>query len=208
YSYYGSDGLYSYNRGPGIEITVASVAGGAVGAAVALPALAKAREQARTAVSMNNLKQIGLAMHMYADSHDGKFPSDLDAVKSYLANSAIPESPRKPRDFDGPSYIYIPDQGQDGYPGNIVAYENPEFAGDWIVALFLDGHIEKMTPDRFQSELEATYEKLGRPMPGEEEDQEGQEENQEDTEDEDNSGDEEETETPDTQPVVFAIPGM
>jgi len=209
YSYYGSDGLYSYNRGPGIEITVASVAGGAVGAAVALPALARAREQARIVASMSNLKQIGLALHMYADTHDGKFPSDLEAVKSYLANSTMPESPRKPKDFEGPSYIYVPDQSQSGDPGNIVAYENPEFAGDDIVALFLDGHVEKMSSDRFQSELEATYENLGRPMPGQgTEDEEGQEEDQEDTEDEDNSGDEEETETPDTQPVVFAMPGM
>ncbi len=112
YSYYGSDGLYSYHRGPGIEVGLATVAGGAVGAGVALPALAKAREQARIAVSMSNLKQIGLALHMYAEDNDGNFPSDLEKAKRYYGNAKILESPRKPKDFEGPSYIYIPDQSQ------------------------------------------------------------------------------------------------
>lgn len=167
YSYYGPDGFYSYHRGPGIEVSLATVAGGAIGAGIALPAMARAREQARIAVSMNNLKQLGLACHMYAEDHQGKFPDDLEKAKSYYRDSKILESPRKPKDFEGPSYIYIPGQSQEGYPGNIVVYENPEFAGEKIVALFLDGHVERMPPDRFQSELEATYERLGRKMPGE-----------------------------------------
>jgi len=43
----------------------------AILAAMLLPALSKARERARQALCMNNLKQIGLAFRMYAEDYDG-----------------------------------------------------------------------------------------------------------------------------------------
>jgi len=46
----------------------------AILAAMLLPALARAREQARRGVCVSNLKQIGLALHMYAQDYDENFP--------------------------------------------------------------------------------------------------------------------------------------
>ncbi|HPO90865.1 MAG TPA: DUF1559 domain-containing protein [Victivallales bacterium] len=46
----------------------------AILAAMLLPALSKAREKARQSVCMNNLKQIGLAFHMYIQDYDDWFP--------------------------------------------------------------------------------------------------------------------------------------
>lgn len=46
----------------------------AILAAMLLPALSKARERARTAVCMSNLKQLGLAFIMYLDNHEEYFP--------------------------------------------------------------------------------------------------------------------------------------
>lgn len=46
----------------------------AILAAMLLPALAKAREKAREASCASNLKQIILALTMYADENDGKIP--------------------------------------------------------------------------------------------------------------------------------------
>ena len=43
----------------------------AILAAMLLPALSKAREKARTAVCMSNLKQIGLFVTLYCDDYDG-----------------------------------------------------------------------------------------------------------------------------------------
>ncbi len=46
----------------------------AILAAMLLPALARAREQARRGVCISNLKQLGLAMHMYAQDFEEDFP--------------------------------------------------------------------------------------------------------------------------------------
>jgi prepilin-type N-terminal cleavage/methylation domain-containing protein/prepilin-type processing-associated H-X9-DG protein len=46
----------------------------AILAAMLLPALSQARERARQAVCMNNLKQMGLAVHLYLGDHDDFFP--------------------------------------------------------------------------------------------------------------------------------------
>jgi len=43
----------------------------AILAAMLLPALSQARERARQAVCMNNLKQLGLAFLMYTEDYDG-----------------------------------------------------------------------------------------------------------------------------------------
>ena len=51
----------------------------AILAAMLLPALARAREQARRGVCISNLKQIGLALKMYAQDYDENFPVDYNA---------------------------------------------------------------------------------------------------------------------------------
>jgi prepilin-type N-terminal cleavage/methylation domain-containing protein/prepilin-type processing-associated H-X9-DG protein len=43
-------------------------------AAILLPALARAREQARRVSCASNLSQLGIVFHMFADEHEGKLP--------------------------------------------------------------------------------------------------------------------------------------
>lgn len=165
YRYWASDGLHVYYRGPGIEVSEMSLIGGAVGAAVALPAMAKARDKARNTVVIANLKQIGVALHMYAQEHQGEWPADLEQAKSYLGSSRVLESPRKPKDFSGPSYLYVRGQPQKPDPQNVMVYENPEYCTENIDVLFADGRVEAMKPDAFRRALQATYDRLGKEMP-------------------------------------------
>jgi len=166
-SWLDAQGLRSHYRGAGIEPSLGAAAGGAVGAGILMPALARARQQARQVVSMTNLKQLGLAVIMYADDHDGKLPDSFEQAKKYYSDSKVLESPLKPRDFAGPSYIYVSGHSMKSeYAARqIVAYENPEYCQDTINTLFLDGHVERMQNDRFLETLDATYKQLGKEMP-------------------------------------------
>lgn len=62
---------------PGQIPTIGPAAIGAiaVGAAILFPMFSNAREQAREAVCMNNMKQLAMAAHLYADDYDGRLPS-------------------------------------------------------------------------------------------------------------------------------------
>jgi prepilin-type N-terminal cleavage/methylation domain-containing protein/prepilin-type processing-associated H-X9-DG protein len=51
---------------------------------ILVPALAKAREQAQAVVCMNNLKQIGIGVFLYADDNEEKIPRDVDSLSWIL----------------------------------------------------------------------------------------------------------------------------
>ena len=131
------------------------------------PPIALGREQGKRVVSLNNLKQIALACIMYADDHDGKFAPDLQQLYPYHRSPKILESPRKPKGFDGPSYIYVAGLKARMRDASriIIFYENPAFCSDGICVAFLDGHSQWMKPVEFLERLKETYKQLGREMP-------------------------------------------
>jgi len=61
----------------------------AILAAMLLPALARAREQARRGVCISNIKQIGLALKMYAQDYDENFPVDTSTVANMRTVQAL-----------------------------------------------------------------------------------------------------------------------
>ena len=58
-------------------------------AAMLLPALSMARESARRSSCLNNLKQVGLALHQYASNYDDMIPSNTTADYSHSSNCLI-----------------------------------------------------------------------------------------------------------------------
>jgi hypothetical protein len=166
YCWFDDHGLRSRYRGTGIEPSLGGVAGAAFGLGVMMPALARTRQVAQRMASGANLSAIGKAMLIYANDYDDEFPPNLqELVEKEALPPKILESKRKPRSFDGPSYIYITGQNTSRHPGNILAYENPAFGRDGLNVLFMDSHVQWMKPDEFLRELEATYRRLGREMP-------------------------------------------
>ena len=159
-------GLHSYYKGAGIEPSLGAVAGGAVGLGVLMPALARVRQTSFRMVSGTNMAGIGKAMLIYANDYDDQCPPNLDELAKMMDLSPkVFESKRKPENFEGPTYIYITGQNISMYPGNIVVYENPEYCSDGINVLYLDTHVEFLTPDEFMNDLRETYRRLDREMP-------------------------------------------
>lgn len=165
YCWFDSWGLRSRYRGTGVELAP-SVAGVSLGIGIMMPALARTRQLAQATVSASNLSAIGKACLIYANDYDDKYPPNLEELieKSDLLPECL-ESPRKPKGFDGPSYIYIAGQTVLARPDNIIVYENPAFCRGQINVLFNDIHVEKMSKEDFMEKLEATYKRLSREMP-------------------------------------------
>jgi len=68
----------------------------AIGAAIVLPAIAKAKGRAQTINSVNQVKQLGLAARMYASDHNDKFPTGqswCDDLKSFMGNTTVYKAP-------------------------------------------------------------------------------------------------------------------
>jgi len=131
-------------------------------------------ENPRYIKSWGNLRQMGIGLWMYAEDNNDAFPKNLEQTEEYYGSSKdhILTSPLKPRDFDGPSYIYVSGhsfqdaQAKEKY---IIVYENPEYLSGYeqeqVNVLYLEGYAVRLKKEKFLSELEKTYEHLGKPMP-------------------------------------------
>lgn len=162
-----NDGIEWYYHGTGLEASSGGAAGGAMGMAILMPALSKTKKVAQRVVSSTNLKSIGTACMVYANDYDDKFPSNLDVlIKECDLSPETLVSPRKPKNFDGPSYILIEGLTTEAPASVILAYENPVFCSDGKVnVLYADGHISVEDKPQAKQALQKTYEYLKKPTP-------------------------------------------
>jgi prepilin-type processing-associated H-X9-DG protein len=141
---------------------VGSVGGsaGAVGAAavlagMALPAVAKARENARDVRSMVVLRSIGQGFNVYAADQKDALPTSVDdLVKAQYVTHDMLRSPFGPAP-GGSDYWVNPRGGKisaiDDPAHYVIAYDRAMAQSQKRIAVaFLDGHVENLTPEQFR----------------------------------------------------------
>ena len=118
-------------------------------AGLMLPALARAREQARRAQCMSNLKQFGLAVNMYAQDYNETFPPDTKVLfdEGYVTDPSLYRCPSSSvADMPGPgssSYTYVSGLRTVDPAGYVIMYEaSSNHGGDGMNALYIDGHVQ------------------------------------------------------------------
>jgi prepilin-type N-terminal cleavage/methylation domain-containing protein/prepilin-type processing-associated H-X9-DG protein len=83
----------------------------AILAAILFPVFAQARERARAATCLSNMKQIGLGMRMYLDDNDGSWPFSWYNQAQYGWDVAIYPYTKNTKIFACPSNPQLPENG-------------------------------------------------------------------------------------------------
>ncbi|HTI70390.1 MAG TPA: hypothetical protein VMF06_10515, partial [Candidatus Limnocylindria bacterium] len=109
-------------------------------AGMLLPALSKAKSRAQRINSVNNLKNIGLALRTFAGEHDGKYPQSLDEVRSEIGSEKILRHPDT-----GEYYIYLGAGHTELEPTTIMAYGSS--VNGRIEVLLGDGSVQQISSD-------------------------------------------------------------
>ena len=114
------------------------------GASLLMPALSKAKYKAKSAVAMNNLRQIGAAAQIAAVENNGRLPATLDALTNgYLSREALndPQS--------GKPFVYAAGgERLDDLKSNSVLAYSPEDKKSRAI-LLADGQVEKVSAKDF-----------------------------------------------------------
>jgi prepilin-type processing-associated H-X9-DG protein len=158
----------------GVVVSAISLLITPVVVAILVPAFSAAQSGARVMVSMNNMKQLGIAVQMYAIDNGGRFPPadqwpdllqkgsfvtpqvwadpDQDSTgRGYSMNSSLSD---KPLSFvKDPARTVIFFECKPGSPpggGPELLPEQPPHGGVYVIG-FVDGHAEVVPPDRVRS---------------------------------------------------------
>jgi hypothetical protein len=110
-----------------LPLVVAPVA---ILAGITLPAFSQAKSRAQTVACVNNLKQMGLAVRIYATDHDDVFPPDFLAMTNELSTPKVLICPADPGRSGSPAQTWAgfdPAQSSYEYLGAGLKESTPGF---------------------------------------------------------------------------------
>lgn len=146
----------------GICTGTVSMLGMCIGLALFLPALAGAQAAARQVAGATSMRQIGMAMGMYAQANGGWMPETADGWEArlqgkYLSNPEAFNSPQIEGNGGG-ELIYVPPSGPLSGLADastiIVVYEDPtRLRWDRVNVLYADGRVEMVKKAELEAQL-------------------------------------------------------
>ena len=131
---------------------------GVVGAAVLLPAFAKARSTARSTITLSRVKQISLATVMYAGDFDDKIPPFTSAKDATLKLEAYYKSPSLTKAAEGYTWnIGLSGKKISGFtsPSDVWLVHSTEIDPTKKFSIgFIDGHAARFQQEAMNSVIE------------------------------------------------------
>jgi len=159
YGWVTNDGFSVHSRSLlGMSESSAGLVGAALGVSILMPALGKAREQARKTVCLSNMRQILLSIMMYQEDNDGKMPANLEILSTDYMESKTLICPSVNKGVD--SYVY---HGADLDKFNqmselssrvLIHDKRGNHPGGERNVGFADGHVERVSEAAFQGMIE------------------------------------------------------
>jgi len=138
-----------------------TVAVAALAAGVMLPALGKARENAQELKAATQLRQIGMAIQVYAAEHDDALPPDLKTmIDQNFFTEELLQSPSGPAPDGGADFwinLKIKKLDDAKFSSkHVMGYDRVMYAsGETVNVLFFDGHVEKIPTHEFDALIAA-----------------------------------------------------
>lgn len=140
----------------------------AILAAILFPVFARAREAARRATCASNLSQIGLALNLYAQNYDGRYPKKnnelgplwqyTSCVDAFYCPSDSTERQRETAPSGGTklagpinsSYVYRGGLSNDDRADMVIAGEAKDWHGGLVNVLHLGGYVKAISADDYK----------------------------------------------------------
>ena len=121
---------------------------GVLGVALLVPAVQKVREAADRQQRLNELKQLGLAVHSFHDAKK-KMPENVQDLSPYLAGSLVEDRIRRGEIEVVWGALPLKDQPE-GTANVLLAWDNKVEPNGQRLALFLDSSARILTDDEFR----------------------------------------------------------